>query len=104
MIVAPNTTINFACTTTLGRHIPDWFVNGTPVVTSGDRYKTVSANNGVAQTATLTINGNLTWDTLNVYCELYNSTERQFVQMHNTTLRFQGWSSITWHGLLHQCN
>ena len=46
---------------------------------------------GVAQTATLMINGNLTCETVNVYCEVYNITEQRFVHMHNITLRFQGW-------------
>ena len=102
MIVTHNTTISLTCTTS-SRRTPDWFVNETVVATRGDRYR-VSASNGVAQTATLTINGNLTCETVNVYCEVFNTTEGRFVRMHNTILRFQGWLSITWHRLLHQCN
>ena len=106
VIVTHNTTINLTCTTS-GRHAPDWFLNETYVATRGDGYR-VSTSNGVDKTAELTINGNLTCETVNVYCEVYNTTERQFVHMHNTTLRFQGWlhsssSSVIWHGLLHQC-
>ena len=88
MIVTHNTTINLACTTT-GRRTPDWYVNETVVTTNGDRYR-VSTSNGVGITATLTINSNCTCETLNVYCEVI-TTERQFVRMHNITLRFQGW-------------
>ena len=89
MIVAHNTTINLTCTAS-GRRTPNWFVNGTQVVTTGDRYR-VSSSNGVDKTAKLTINGNLTRETVNVYCEIYNTTERRFVHMHNTALRFHGW-------------
>ena len=45
--------------------------------------------NGVNKTATLTIDG-VSRDTLNIHCEAYNMTERQFIPMHNTTLIFQG--------------
>ena len=100
VIVTHNTTINLTCTTS-GSRPPDWFLNGRAVDTSGDRYR-MSTRNDVDITATLTINGNLTCETLNVYCEVI-TTERQFIHMHNTTLRFQGWSSVIWHRLLHQC-
>ena len=89
MIVTHNTTINLTCTAS-GRRTPDWFVNETVVLTRGDRYR-VSTSNGVGKTATLTINGNLTCETVNVYCEVYDTTEQRFVLLHNTTLRFQGW-------------
>ena len=92
MTVAHNTTINLTCTTS-GRHTPDWFANGTVVVTSGDKYK-VETSNGRGITATLTINGNLTCETVNVSCEVYITTEQRFVHMHNTTLRFQGWLQL----------
>ena len=87
VIVTHNTTISLTCTTS-GLRTPDWFLNGTEVDTTGDRYR-VSTRNGVSKTITLTINGNLTCETVNVYCELI-TTERQFVHIHNTTLRFQG--------------
>ena len=87
VIVAHNTTINLTCTTS-GPRTPDWFVNGTEVDTSGDRYRVSTRN--VGRTTTLMINGNITCETANVYCEVI-TTERQFVYMHNTTLRFQGW-------------
>ena len=89
MIVTHNTTINLTCVTG-GTSAPSWYVNGTQVRTTGDRYR-VSTSSGIYYTATLTINGNLTCETLNVYCEVYNTTEQRFVHMHNTTLRFQGW-------------
>ena len=100
--VTHNTTINLTCHTVSGRLTPFWFVNETVVDTTGDRYR-MSTRNDVGKTATLTINGNLTCETVNVHCEVYNTTERQFVHMHNTTLRFQGWSSVIWHRFLHQC-
>ena len=85
--VAHNTTISLTCTTS-GPRIPGWFLNGTAVPTNGDRYR-VSTSIGVDQTTTLTINGSRTCETVNVYCELI-TTERQFIHIHNTTLRFQG--------------
>ena len=88
MIVTHNTTINLTCTTS-GHRTPDWFANGTVVATNGDRYS-VRTSNGMDKTAALTINGNLTCETVNVYCEVI-TTERQFVRMHNTTLIFEGW-------------
>ena len=94
VIVARNTTINLTCTAS-GHRKPDRFVNEIAVVTSlkENGYTEFSTRNGVDQTATLTINGNLTCETLNVYCEVI-TTERQFVYMHNTTLRFQGWLQL----------
>ena len=67
-----------------GRRTPGWYANGIEVTTLGD------TSNGVHKTATLTINGNLTCEVVNVYCEVI-TTERRFVHMHNTTLRFNGW-------------
>ena len=87
MIVTHNTTINLTCVTS-GTRAGSWFANGTQVRTTGDRYR-VSTTSGIYYTATLTINGNLTSETVNVYCEVI-TTERQFVHMHNTTLRFEG--------------
>ena len=106
VIVTHNTTINLTCTTS-GRRTPDWFVNETAVTDTGrDGYR-VTTSNGVYKTATLMINGNRTCEALNVYCEIYNTTERQFVHMHNTTLRFQGWLHtfllLFGMGFLHQC-
>ena len=106
VIVTHNMTVNLICTTS-GRRTPDWFVNETVVVTSGDRYR-LSTSNDEDKTATLIMNCNLTCETVNVYCEVYNDTERQFVHMHNTTLRFQGWLDsflllLGMHWLLHQC-
>ena len=86
--IAHNTTINLTCSAS-GRRTPDWFANGTVVPTMGDRYRVSTSSNG-DKTAALTINGNLTCETVNVYCEVI-TTERQFVHMHNTTLRFKGW-------------
>ena len=91
VIVTHNTTINLTCVTG-GTRVGSWFANGAQVPTDGDRYR-VSISNGVYYTATLTINGNLTCETVNVYCEVI-TTERRFVHMHNTTLRFQGWLQL----------
>ena len=88
MIVTHNTTIYLTCTTS-GHRTPDWLANGTVVSTNGDRYS-VRTSNGVHYTATLMINGNLTCETVNVYCEVYSTTEQRFVRMHNTTLIFEG--------------
>ena len=88
MIVTHNTTINLTCRVPSDVRAPGWFANGTEVTTTGDRYR-VSTSSGVDKTAVLTINGNLTCETVNVYCEVI-TTERQFVHMHNTTLRFEG--------------
>ena len=87
VIVAHNTTINLACFTREDR-APGWYANGTWVLTTGDRYR-LSTSNDVGHTATLTINGNLTYETVNVYCEV--TTNERFFHMHNTTLIFQGW-------------
>ena len=100
VIVTHNTTTNLTCVTSEFRP-PDWYANGTWVPSTGDRYR-VSISNDVYYTATLTINGNLTCETVNVYCEVI-TTERQFVHMHNTTLRFQGWLHSIWHELLQRC-
>ena len=106
VIVACNTTINLTCVTSEVR-APDWFVNETQVRTTGDRYR-MSTSDGVYKTATLTINGNLACETLNVYCEVYSTTEHRFVHMHNTTLRFKGWSQfffcyLAWAFVLTHC-
>ena len=88
VIVAHNTTINLTCTAS-GPRTPDWFVNEEEVATNGDRYR-VSTSNGRDKTATLTINGNRTCDTLNIYCEIYVSVEQQFLTLYSTTLMIQG--------------
>ena len=87
--IAHNVTITFTCTTN-GRRTPDWFVNGTVVLTSGDRYRSSTRNGIHNKTATLTINGSCIHSTLNIYCEVYNMIKHQFLQMHMTTLTIQG--------------
>ena len=84
--LAHHTTIEFKCTTN-GDRTPDWFVNGSVVVTTGDSYG-LRTSNGRGITATLTIDGNGTQVILNIYCEVYE--ENQFVHMHRTTVIFQG--------------
>ena len=74
VIVTHNTTTNLTCVTRSEVRPPNWFANGTWVPTNGDRYR-VSTSNGVDKTAVLTINGNLTRETVKVYCEVYNTTE-----------------------------
>ena len=81
VIVTHNTTINLTCRVPRDLRVPDWFVNRTQVVTTGDRYS-VSTRNGVDNTATLTINGNLTRETVNVYCEVHNTTEQRRICSH----------------------
>ena len=90
VIVAHNTTIKFTCTD--GRHNPTWFVNETTVGTEGHGYRTSTIIKGTEKvTATLTVNGNIICDTLNIHCEAFIDEERQFVPMHNTTVKVQGW-------------
>ena len=93
VVVTHNATINLTCRVTSGVRgsgPPNWYANGTWVTTTGDRYR-VTTSNGVYYTSALTINGNLTFETVNIYCKFHNTTEERFVHMHNTTLRFQGW-------------
>ena len=90
MIVAHNVTITAICTTN-GDRPPDWFVNGTVVLTNGYRYRS-STKNGVEKIATLLIDGNRISDTLNIHCEVYNMIEQQFLPMHSNTLTIQGGS------------
>ena len=91
MIVAHNVTITAICTTN-GDRPPDWFVNGTVVLTSGYRYRSSTRNGIWDKTATLTIDGNRISDTLNIRCEVYSTIERQFLPMHINTLTIQGGS------------
>ena len=99
--VAHNTTTTLTCSAS-GSYTPRWFVNGTEVDTNGYRYKI--STDSADKTATLTINGNRTCETLNIYCEVI-TTEQRFFTTHNTTLKFQGWllvtnyesSSVIWH-------
>ena len=86
--VANNVTITVKCVSN-GDRPPDWFMNGTVVVTDGDPRYRLSTSGGVNKTATLTIDG-VFRDTLNIHCEAYNMTEQQFIPTHNTTLIFQG--------------
>ena len=88
--VAHNVTITIICTTN-GRRTPDWFVNGTEVLTRADSAYSVRTSNGIQdKTATLTINGNYICNTLYIHCEVYNTIKRQFLQIHMTTLTIQG--------------
>ena len=85
--LALHTTIEFKCTTN-GVRPPNWFVNGKVAVTNGDSYRSRTSNGGEDVTTTLTIDGNDTQVTLNIYCEVYQ--EHQFVRVHSTTVLFQG--------------
>ena len=84
--LAHHTTVEFKCTTN-GDRTPDWFVNGSVVVTTGGSYRSRTSN-GRDITTTLTIDGNGTQVTWNIYCEVYE--EHQFVRVHSTTVIFQG--------------
>ena len=92
IILAHHTSVELNCTTNGGR-TPDWFVNGEVAVTTGDSYRSRTSN-GRGITTTLTIDGNGTQVTLNIYCEVYE--ENQFLSVHSTTVTFQG--------LLQSCN
>ena len=81
--VAHNTTIELTCTDTAG-FLPSWFMNGSVVF--GDRFRTSRDDTG-AVTGTLTINGNDTCGTLNVYC---NCLRHNRQALHNTSLRVEG--------------
>ena len=87
--LALHTTIEFKCTTNGGR-TPDWFVNGNVAITTGDSYRSRTSNGGEDITTILTINGNDTQVTLNIFCEVYVTEERQFLRVHSTTVIFQG--------------
>ena len=90
--VAPGVTVKFnTCTGPAGLSAvqPTWFVNGKIAETEGDCYESILIiAEGLNYTATLTINGNDTCDTFNVYCRIYR--ESQFLCIHNTTVTFQG--------------
>jgi len=95
VIVAHNVTITAICTTN-GDRPPDWFVNGTVVLTTGYRYRSSTRNGIQDKTATLTIDGNQISDTLNIRCEVYSTIEQQFLRMHINTVTIQGGSlSVT---------
>ena len=84
--LALHTTIEFKCTTN-GVRPPNWFVNGIVAVTTGDSYG-LRTSNGRDITTTLTIDGNSTQVTWNIYCEV--TEENQFVIVHSTTVIFRG--------------
>ena len=90
LTVAPDVTVKFTCTGPADLFVvePTWFVNGKTAVSYGDCYTLLRTTEGRNYTATLTINGNHTCDTLNVYCRIYR--ESQALYIHNTTLTFQG--------------
>ena len=87
VIVARNSTVNFTCTD--GIYNPTWFVNESTVGTEGRDYRTIIEGTEEV-TATLTINGNIICDTLNIHCEAYVSEEGQYLSMHNTSVKVQG--------------
>ena len=85
VIVAHNATVELICTTS-GRRTPDWYVNGSTVLTTGESYRSTSSMDGAGNLiATLTINGNRVCGTMNIHCE--TSGEQQ---LHRTTLTFRG--------------
>ena len=91
MTVAPGVTVKFDTCTGLADQStvePTWFVNGKTAETEGDCYESIITAEGRNYTATLTINGNHTCNTFNVYCRIYR--ESQTLYLHNTTVTFQG--------------
>ena len=82
MVVAQYTTTKLRCTVK-GRNPPYWFVNKTAVGTDGECYR-LSNSNGQEKTATLTVDGNCTFDTFNFSCEVLA------FPIYSTTLKIQG--------------
>lgn len=79
--------MNFTCTD--GRYNPTWLVNESTVGTEGRGYRTIIEGTEEV-TATLTINGNIISDTLNIHCKAYVTKVQQLLSMHNTTVKVQG--------------
>ena len=82
MIVAQHTTTMLRCTVS-GRNLPYWFVNETAVGTDGECYRS-SSSNGQNKTATLTVDGNCTFDIFDFSCKVLA------LPIYSTTLKIQG--------------
>ena len=88
--VASGVTVKFTCTGPADSFLPTWLVNGTPVVSSGNIcYRSTSRRNPgeLNATVTLTINGNRTCNTFDIYCRIFKGVH---LYVHNTTLVVQG--------------
>ena len=104
-------TVQFTCT---GPGLPTWYVNGRITESKGNCYRlTIRRAAGMNVATILTINGNQTCDTFNVYCGIVVS-ESQLLYARNVSqfsLVFQGllqtWFSIpaviNTNQLLRQC-
>ena len=85
MIIAPGVTIQFICSAPNDRFPPTWLVNGTAVGAVGhDGYISIISG----REAKLTIDGNRTFASLSVVCEVLKG--EQLSTMHNITLTIQG--------------
>ena len=80
-------TVQFTCT---GPGLPTWYVNGR-VAVSNENCSTLTIRRaaGMNATAILTISGNQTCDTFNIYCGIVVS-ESQLLYPRNISLMFQG--------------
>ena len=85
--VAPGVSVEFSCT---GPDHPTWFLNGISVISEGNCYRSAynRKSGELNATAVLTIKGNHTCNTFNVYCRILS--EPQFFYLYNTTLTIQG--------------
>ena len=89
IILAPGMTGQFTCT---GPGLPTWHVNGEVAETKGNCYRlTIRRAAGINTTAILTISGNHTCDTFNIYCTI-QASESQLLYLRNVqfSLIFQG--------------
>ena len=90
IVLTPGVTVRFTCTGP-GRGLPTWYVNG-KFAAEGEANQCYTLNFSGAKkltTAKLTINGNLTCDTFDIYCTIQVS-ELEFRNLHNISLGFQG--------------
>ena len=85
VIIAPDVTTMFTCSAPNGLFPPTWLVNGSAVGAVGHQgYRSIM--NGMQ--ATLTIDGNHTYDSLNVVCKVFK--EGHLVPIRNITLTIRG--------------
>ena len=85
VIIATNVTTMLTCSAPNGLFPPTWLVNGSGVGALGHQgYRSIT--NGML--ATLTFDGNHTYDSLNVVCKVFK--EGQFLTKINMTLTTRG--------------
>ena len=91
IILPPGLTVRFTCTGPPELSLPTWYINGDFAVEGEESqcYRLNFPEDGNVTTATLTINGNLTCDTFDIYCAVEVS-KSEFRNQHNISLEFQG--------------